>query len=136
MRWAMAIGDFMIQKGLARQWWAFRTRLIAPVFRLLGTRAPIYVTTFLVLVSLLVIVIMPGVSDFEANPRRGGTSNSIGPQLPNSPQEWKPVSESRKIDAPVEVAPVSNGRSVYIVSRDGVLRSMPVSGLGCQVRSK
>lgn len=124
-QWTVAFEEFMIQKGLARQWWAIRTRLLAPLKRInskshLATIAAVCLTVMLVLGAA-------GLTRF-GDTKRASALGGLGiPDFP--PAEIKTAVAELESGGPFDVSPAVTNNAIYMVSRDGTLRSLTLVNL-------
>ncbi|MHC4079298.1 MAG: outer membrane protein assembly factor BamB family protein, partial [Planctomycetota bacterium] len=127
-RWILAFEELMIQKGLAGQWWAVRTHVLTPVRRIGTALTTRFATATLASVAVLMILVVAGITDSGTERRKpalGGSSMSGFP-----PAEVKSAVAEVDAGGPFEVSPTVAGSAIYMASRDGTLRSMPLSNLG------
>jgi len=124
-QWTLAFEEFMIQKGLARQWWAIRTRFLAPLKRISGDRR--VATTVMACVMVSLILGTAGLATF-GEPERAATLGGLGiPGYP--PAEVKSAIAELEAGGPFDVSPAVTNSAIYMVSRDGTLRSLPLARL-------
>ena len=127
MRLSVASEDFMIQKGFARQWWTLRARVLDPV-RNVGSRpAPRIASALVVFGTVGIVLLLLGIPD--PPPESGGKSfdGPGGSHVQDThPQSLKSAIAERDLEAPIEVRPAITDNAVYVSSRDGLLRSIPI----------
>ena len=125
LRWSMVFEDFLIKRGLARQWWGLKSRYIQPVRRAMRTPVARVVMLFMVVGSVGFAMMVPGVPQmdnrkFEWDPTRGRGNLPLG----RGPRSMSPAIARFVADGPIEARPLVRNGSVFFTSRDGCVRKL------------
>ena len=126
-RGSMAFEDFMIQKGLARQWWSFRRRLLDPFVRCLSAPVSRAMTMGLMVVAVSAILMVSGVPDAPDSPVDfdGGARPPL--RTEDRPDDIRGAIAKLSVGGPVGPRPAVTEDAIYIVSRDGMLRRIALA---------
>lgn len=123
-----ALEELLIRKGLARQWWTVKARVLRPiqgVFRTakLRTAALLLVIGGVGIAVTTAAISWMGPDGTEATPGAGGRATSVTGQ----PREVRSPILRIETDGPIQAEPHITDSAVVFASRDGRLRSVPLS---------